>query len=194
MKTKKQIWLLTGGNGSGKSTFYAQYLQARGLPFVNADFIARDLVSERNEDMSYSASKIASRIRSDLIHKGVSFCFETVFSHPSKIDFVAEAKALGYEVILVFIHLDNSSLNLARVKTRVLSGGHDVPDEKVISRIPRTLNNIRIAMAIADETHFLDNSSFEQPFRRLATLKNGQLEKIQAEAPKWLRDVINDRE
>ena len=49
--------------------------------------------------------------------------FETVFSHPSKIDFLAQAKSLGYEVVLVYIHLTNDELNQARVAQRVSEGG-----------------------------------------------------------------------
>ena len=36
----------------------------------------------------------------DLLNRGLSFCFETVFSHPSKIDLTAHAKTLGYRGIL----------------------------------------------------------------------------------------------
>ena len=50
-----------------------------------------------------------------LLQEGRRFCFETVFSHPAKIDFVAQAKALGYEVILVFIHLKEQALNQERI-------------------------------------------------------------------------------
>ncbi len=33
--------MLVGGNGSGKSTFYRLTLEPLGLPFVNADLLAR---------------------------------------------------------------------------------------------------------------------------------------------------------
>lgn len=41
--------LLAGPNGAGKSTFYAHFLAAEGLPFINADLIARDLAYFRPE-------------------------------------------------------------------------------------------------------------------------------------------------
>ena len=92
----KQLWLLAGGNGAGKSTFYKNWLQPLGLPFINADLIAKDLFPASPEEHSYQAALIAEQMRSNLIEEGQSFCFETVFSHPSKIDFVGKAKALGY--------------------------------------------------------------------------------------------------
>lgn len=36
-----EINVLVGGNGSGKSTFYYQYLSQYGLPFLNADEVAK---------------------------------------------------------------------------------------------------------------------------------------------------------
>jgi predicted ABC-type ATPase len=42
-----------------------------------------------------------AEIRNKLLQEGRNFYFETVFSHPSKIDFVAHAKALGYQIILM---------------------------------------------------------------------------------------------
>ena len=86
----------------------------------------------------------------NLLLEGRSFCFETVFSHPSKVDFVGKAKALGYQVILVMIHLESTSLNKARVAQRVEEGGHDVPAEKVETRIPRLLRLIKSVIPLCD--------------------------------------------
>ena len=36
MNPSKQIWVLAGGNGAGKSTFYSQFLKPRGVKLVNA--------------------------------------------------------------------------------------------------------------------------------------------------------------
>ena len=107
--------MLAGGNGSGKSTFYRNRLAPLGLPFINADILARQLYPQSPEAHSYDAAIVAAEMRSRLLREKRSFCVETVFSHPSKIDFVAQAKTMGYEVVLVFIHLDLISLNKARV-------------------------------------------------------------------------------
>lgn len=99
--------MLTGGNGAGKSTFYQYFLKNKGVPFINADVIAKALYPDDPEGFSYNAAKIADEMRQNLLNEGRSFCFEIVFSHPSKIDFIAKAKALGYTINLVFFHLDN---------------------------------------------------------------------------------------
>ncbi len=70
---------------------------------------------------------------------------------------MAQAKAMGYEVILVFIHLDNVMLNQARIAQRVSEGGHNVPEDKVSSRIPRTLLNIKRVLPLCGRSYLLDN-------------------------------------
>ena len=126
------------------------------------------------------------------MYKGLSFCFETVFSHPSKIDFVAEAKSLGYEIILVYIHLQSSELNLARIAQRVSEGGHSVPEEKVLSRIPRTMVYIHDVLPLVDVARIYDNSSRALPFVSVAELRDGQLKIIINHLPEWVEEILVD--
>jgi predicted ABC-type ATPase len=190
MTDRPQVWILAGGNGAGKSTFYQQFLESRGIVFVNADVIAKVLSPDSPEEFSYKAAKRAEILRSQLLAERVNFCFETVFSHPSKIDFVAEAKAAGYEVILVYIHLVDENLNVARVSTRVAQGGHDVPTAKIRSRLPRTMKNVGKAIPLADEVLLLDNSSAENPYVSVARTKNGELLSTSVPLPEWGREVL----
>ena len=190
MANPRQLWVLAGGNGAGKSTFYKLYLAKYGIKFVNADLIAEDIDSENPEGLSYHAATVAAKIREDLILQGVSFCFETVFSHESKIDFLAQAKANGYKIILIFIHLLDSSLNEARVKQRVSEGGHSVPTEKIHSRIPRTLKHIKTALSIVDEVRILDNSFKVDPFQQIIVMKSGNYEAKTDPLPGWARDLL----
>jgi len=186
----KQLWILVGGNGAGKSTFYELILRPLGIPFINADVIARELYPEDPEGNSYTAAKVAEQIRLEQIQAGNTFCYETVFSHPSKIDFLAQAKALGYKIILVLIHLDSPSLNKARISQRVAEGGHFVPDEKVELRIPRTLTYVKKALALCDHVRILDNSSAELPFQPVMTLIDGKLHRHRSPLPTWALDLI----
>lgn len=190
--SQPQLWVLAGGNGAGKSTFYRLYLQARGLPFVNADQLAKLMHPEDVAQGSYDAAKAAAIIRSHFIRNRKSFCFETVFSHPSKIDVLSEAKAAGYEITLVVIHLENSELNQARVAQRVSEGGHDVPPEKVASRIPRTLANLKIALPLCDQVSVYDNSLYTLPFREIFTIEAGQFSTSQSPLPAWAAVLAED--
>lgn len=192
MPSIKQLWVLAGGNGAGKTTFYNTQLKTLGLPFVNADYIAKELYPIEPESHSYDAAKIAAHMRTELLAKGESFCFETVFSHPSKIDFVAEAKAKGYEIVLVFIHLDNLGLNLSRIAQRVEDGGHGVPEEKVEQRIPRTLAHIKTVLPLCDYAYILLNDSLDKPFEKIASLSQNGLDLYNKELPEWAASVLAD--
>lgn len=191
MTTQPELWLLVGGNGAGKSTFYERFLARRSIPLVNADNIARALWPDSSEKHSYEAALIAEKERYRLLKERQSFCFETVFSHPSKIDFVGAAKAAGFRIRMFYFHLETAALNKARVTTRVQSGGHNVPEEKIESRIPRAYANLRECVGLADELHLVDNSSLDRPFVRVAAWKNGEWQHYCEKLPAWAQDVLD---
>ena len=181
----RQLWVLAGGNGAGKTTFYDKMLGPLDVAFINADIIAREIFPDNPEANSYKAAKLAEEMRKEQLSKGKSFCFETVFSHPSKIDFIAQAKALGYEITLIIIHIQSPELNLARIDERVKEGGHNVPSDKVKSRIPRTLENVKKAIPLCDRVWVLDNSSLESPFKNVLSIKNGVRTEHVNPLPTW---------
>ncbi len=190
MNVSNQLWVLAGGDGTGKTTFYYEFLAPKGIKLVNADVIAKAINSENPENVRYEAADLAGQIREGLLHKGVSFCFETVFSHVAKIDFVAKAKTMGYEIILVYIHLDTLELNEARVYQRVTGGGHNVPVDKIQSRIPRTMKNIATVLPLANEARLLNNSSRDNAFQLVAIVKRGRRKWAVDPLPKWAQDIL----
>ena len=186
-----ELWLLAGGNGAGKSTFYRLYLAPLGIPFVNADLLARDLWPEAPEAHSYDAALLAGEQRSRLLRARAGFCFETVFSHPSKIDFLGEARTQGYRIKVVFIHLSDPQLNIARVAQRVSEGGHAVPQDKILNRLPRTLAHIARALPLCDECLLLDNSSLDAPFAPVAHWVDLAWHCVEEPLPAWARQVVD---
>ena len=192
MAVSKQLWVLAGGNGAGKTTFYDLFLAPGGIKLVNADVIAKAISPQNPENVGYEAANVAEQIRQELLQQGVSFCFETVFSHVSKIDFVAEARALGYEVILVYIHLETAELNEARVYQRITEGGHSVPVDKIYSRIPRTMRHISAVMPLVNEARLLDNSHRDDPFRQLACVRLGRRQWTDHPLPQWAAEILRE--
>jgi predicted ABC-type ATPase len=193
MMAPKQLWVLAGGNGAGKSTFYKSSLLSRkGVLFVNADMIAKHISPENPEQVSYEAASLVGRIRDEILTKGISFCFETVFSHESKIDFIAKAKSLGYQVILVYIHLDTLALNEARVHQRISEGGHSVPTEKIRSRLPRTMKNVALVLQLVDEARLLENSYHDKPFQQIALVRKGRRIQTIDPLPSWAKALLKD--
>lgn len=185
LSAPKQLWLLVGGNGAGKSTFFRLFLEPVGLPFVNADRLAQLVYPDAPEARSYEAARLATQQRENLLLQGVSFCFATVFSHPSKIDFIARAKTLGYQVVMVMIHLECPELNQARIAARVSEGGHQVPANKVISRIPRMLQQVKTSIPLCDVVQAYDNSSADDPFQPVFSISHGGVVLQRADLPAW---------
>ena len=190
MSDTRQLWLLVGGNGAGKSTFYRTRLAPLGIPFINADLVARELFPDAPEVHSYEAAQIVEEISNNLLLEGRSFCFETVFSHPTKVDFAGKAKALGYQLILVMIHLESTNLNKARVAQRVEEGGHDVPNKKIETRIPRLLRLTKSVIPLCDHVTLLDNSRADNPFVPVVTIRDGQVEKLLEPLPGWAQQLV----
>ena len=84
--------------------------------------------------------------------------YETVFSHPSKLELIRQARAFGYFVRLFFICTDSPRINVSRVAKRFASGGHDVPGDKVTQRYHRSLRYGAQAMRLVQRGYLFDNS------------------------------------
>ena len=181
------IVALAGPNGAGKTTFYHAHLHRAGLRFVNIDVLAREL----NLD-AYAAARLADAIRRQLVEQHESFVFETVFSDPvgDKLAFLKEATEKGYTVILCFIGISGPGVSEERVAMRVSQGGHDVPAEKLVTRFPRTLANLKTAIRDVPYVWIFDNDDLRTPFRQVAVFENGQQVKLNEPLPAWLRPLL----
>lgn len=169
------LHLLAGPNGSGKSQLFAEVIgPVTHLEFVNADEIARARWPTDAEARSYDAAELAAGRRSELIASRSSFATETVFSHPSKLDLVREARAVGYMVTL-HVLLVPEDLAVARVANRVAFGGHDVPEEKIRARFQRLWPIVAAAISVADAALVYDSSRVKPAFRLVAAFDHGSL-------------------
>jgi predicted ABC-type ATPase len=173
---------IAGPNGAGKTTFYEAYLARTGLPFVNADVLARELGVD-----AYAAAEMAANIREEWIRQKRSFVFETVFSDPvgDKVMFLQKAAEAGYTVALFFIGIDSPETSDTRVAIRVSQGGHDVPRDKLASRFPRTIANLRLAIEKLPLVFVYDNSDLAAPYRQIAFYRNGVAKALRKRLPKW---------
>ena len=181
---------LAGPNGAGKTTFYHAHLAPAGLRFVNADVIARELSLD-----AYAAARAADAVRRELLKQGESFVFETVFSDPvgDKLAFLKQAADAGYTVVLCFIGTSGPEISEERVAMRVSQGGHDVPTEKLISRFPRIMANLKAALRQVPHVWVFDNDDLRTPFRLVAVFESGNQKRLDKPIPQWLRGVLPRR-
>ncbi len=166
---------IAGSNGAGKSTFFATQLADSGLRFINADMIAAEL-----RIGPYDAAEMASALRGAMIDQGESFAFETVLSDPvgDKVEMLAQCVHKGYEVVLIFVEIDDVETSIERVAMRASQGGHDVPDEKLRSRFERTRANLHRAIERLPHVLVYDNSRLDQTYRLIRRYHQGKQTKL----------------
>lgn len=140
---------------------------------------------------SYFASVIADFIRRRLLEKGVSFTFETVMSHASKIDILRQAQAAGYRTYLYFVSTENPDINIDRVRIRVEEGGHPVHPDKIRSRYERSLELLPEAIGCCNRAFIFDNSKDSV---LLAEVIDGTVLDFRTEdVPEWFFRAYVDR-
>jgi predicted ABC-type ATPase len=178
---------IAGPNGAGKTTFYHAFLQAAGLRFIDADVLGEQL----NID-PYAAARVAGSIRQELVRQRESFVFETVFSDPvgEKLAFLKTAAQAGYTTVVCFVGISGPLVCEERVAMRVSQGGHNVPAEKVISRFPRILANLKRALAELPHVWIFDNDDLRIPFRLAAVFESGHAIEVHKPIPKWLTPIL----
>ncbi|WP_296168014.1 zeta toxin family protein [uncultured Brevundimonas sp.] len=173
---KPRLWIIAGPNGSGKSTAYGM-LKAEetvgSVWIINPDLLAGRIAEHDQIDLAEANRLAVERIEAWLYasvaaHQTVGV--ETVLSTSKYRRLVESAKANGFSVRMLFVYLDNPDLNVERVKVRVATGGHAVPEDKIRARWSRSFDNFAWFLREADTVDVFNNSGAEP--RRVLT-KNG---------------------
>jgi len=186
---KPLMLVFAGPNGSGKSTVTEVAQDSIGFPslYINADEIAR-----KEKIGALEAAIEADKQRKNAIENRVSFAMETVMSTPEKTALMRLAKDKGYDVELIYVTTQNPAINVERVKTRVLTGGHDVPEEKTLSRYDRSMKLIPEAVEASTRAKIYNNS-FENPVLIAEKTKNREIIIYPQPAPnRWSEKTIKD--
>ncbi|MCL2440283.1 MAG: hypothetical protein FWD14_00940 [Treponema sp.] len=140
---------------------------------------------------SYLAAALADFLRYKMIQSNSSFSFESVFSHETKIKELEIAKKAKFKIYLYFINTSDPLINLHRIKNRVKTGGHDVPENKITERYSRSLNNIYSVLKLSDKAFFFDNSSEKSnnSFKYFME-KNGDDIYLTDTVPQWFDEFV----
>ena len=140
---KPEVIVFAGPNGSGKSTFTELLMPP--VDYINADEIKKNLKCSDLE-----AAQLAEKQREEHVGQMREFCFETVLSTERNLRLLERAREKGYFIRCYYILTADPIINVWRVKSRVASGGHDVPEDKIIARYDRALNLIKDLVKICD--------------------------------------------
>jgi len=127
--------------------------------FVNADAIAAGLSPLNPEGMALQAGRLMLERLQGLAESGMDFAFETTLAARSYVSFLQMCKTRGYTVNLIFFWLPSPELAVERVKRRVASGGHTIPEETIRRRYERGRRNlIELYLPLCEEWMVFDNS------------------------------------
>ena len=158
---RPNVYVIAGPNGSGKTTFAKEYLPkfAKCLEFLNADLIAAGLSPFAPERENVRAGRILlTRIR-ELTQAGIDFGFETTLAGRNHAKQLSRMKSLGYRIVLIFLWLPDANLAVNRVASRVLQGGHNIPEVDIRRRFDSGLRNFfDLYQALADDWLLFDAS------------------------------------
>jgi predicted ABC-type ATPase len=159
--TGPHVVVLAGPNGAGKSTAAPFLLHGMlGVTeFVNADVIARGLSAFAPESAAMEAGRITLKRLRQLADARADFAFETTLASRHFAPWLRELVAGGYDFHLIFLWLPSGEFAVERVRQRVLTGGHHVPDETVHRRYAGGLRNfVHLYRPIASTWQMLDSS------------------------------------
>lgn len=172
--TAKNLYIIAGPNGSGKTTFAKKFLpdHADCTHFINADLIAQGLSPFSPVVAAMKAGRLVLKEIEEMSEKGVSFAFETTLSGKTHLALLKKLKNKDYQIHLFFLWIPNSSLALERIKDRVKSGGHNVLAVDVRRRFRRSVENFLGAYQPMLDSWMLFDNSREMP--HLVAEKTGE--------------------
>lgn len=136
--------IVAGPNGAGKTT------TALGLAsdwhgvarIVNPDEIAGGL-SGAPELGALEAGKLALKAQERYITQRLDFAMETTLSGRRWPKFLAALDAADYQVTMYYLWVADPAACIARVRTRVMKGGHGVSEDDIRRRYDSGLQNLQ---------------------------------------------------
>lgn len=176
---KRNVYIVAGPNGSGKTTFAIEFLPeyARCEHFINADLIARGLSPFSPSTAAITAGKLVLEQIHQFANRGIDFAFETTLSGKLYINLFKSLKKKGYRIHIFFLWIPKADLAISRIKSRVAQGGHDVPVQDVLRRFDRSITNFfTLYQSLADSWMLFDNAGVIPVL--IAEGKNGKVKMI----------------
>jgi predicted ABC-type ATPase len=164
-----KLYIISGCNGSGKTT--ASYTILPEMlnchEYVNSDEFAKSLSPFDPSAASVTASRyMLMKIKFMFEHR-LDFCIETTLATRTLLKMVEEAQENGYSVTVIYLWLNSPELAIQRVRARVSTGGHNIPEDTIRRRYHRGLEYFfKEYRHLCDRWILADNS--KPPFKVVA--------------------------
>ena len=197
------IYVLAGTNGAGKSSIGGEMFRQKGTDYFNPDEAARRILAANANVPITRANEIAwnegKRLLERAIAERLNFAFETSLGGKTITELLRKALSAGIEVRIWYVGLSNPELNIARVRSRVQKGGHDIPTEKIRERYDKSRLNLIRLLPNLTELRVYDNSREADPKTGvrpeplfLLHLNRGRIESCcdLTTVPEWAKPVL----
>ena len=163
----RELIIVAGANGSGKTTFAKDLVEENGCVFLNADEIEKELTESGAQPSHLKAGRIFFQKMQELTERESDFILESTLAGNYLVGVIRKLRTKAYRISIVYIFLESPAVCIDRISVRVKKGGHFVPDEDVIRRFYRSKRNFwHVYRTLADEWQVFYNS--DHGFREVA--------------------------
>jgi predicted ABC-type ATPase len=162
-----RLYVLAGVNGAGKSSIGGAMIRTSGADYFNPDETARQLIAA-NPGLDQVKANAAAwhqgrRLLERAIRERKDFAFETTLGGTTMPRLLSEAASQGFEVRVWYVGLVSPDLHIERVRNRVRTGGHDIPESSIRRRWRHSRLNLVQLLPLLTELRAYDNSVDADP-------------------------------
>ena len=163
----KNIYVIAGANGSGKTTFAREFLKyyVHCDNFINPDLIAAGFSPLAPEKAAVKSGRMVLLEIEQQSKQGKSFGFETTLSGKTYAKILDRLKKRGYELNLILLWVPSVQLCLKRIQNRVKDGGHLVKSTDVRRRYSRVIVNFFALYEKLMTTWIIFDNSTDRPIK-----------------------------
>ena len=198
-----QIHVLAGVNGAGKSSIGGAAVREAGADYYNPDEAARRVMKANPHLSQVEANGVAWQHGKLMLERAIrerlDFAFETTLGASTMTELLIRAAEAGFAVHIWYAGLASPEQHIERVRARVRTGGHDIPEADIRRRYQHSrLNLIRLlpclaSLRIFDNSVDADPATGRQPVPRLVLhLERGAVlnAKDLVKTPDWAKPVV----
>lgn len=164
---RKRIYVIAGVNGAGKSSIAGQAFRQSGSDYYNPDEAARRFLAA-NQSLSQAEANSAAwhegvRLLKRAIDERLDFAIETTLGASTIPRLLRQAANSGFDIYVWYVGLESPDLHVARVKSRVARGGHDISEEDIRRRYEHSRLNLIDLLPVLRALRVFDNSAEADP-------------------------------
>ena len=194
------ITVLAGTNGAGKSSIGGAQLEAARALFYNPDVETREMMAANPamtlDEANAAAWGVGKARLETAIESRSNFNFETTLGGATIARLLTKARGNGLRVRVWYCGLRDAELHIARVRARVLRGGHHIAEKKIRERFDASRNNLCSILSSIDELMLYDNSEDADPHAgraprpvQLLHFRDGKILNLASAMPAWAKPI-----